>query len=1038
MNLPGIGVKKPVTTAMIFFGIIILGAVSLSRLGLEMLPDIEIPTIMVLTTYEGAGPEEVEERITRVAEEGLATVEDLDRIEAFSSEGISGITLRFNWGANLDNAINDVRDKIDMVKAALPEDADDPMILKLDISMMPVLVYGVSSDERTFPHLKKILEDEIGTPLESVSGVASASVMGGMERAVLVELNSQRLKAYNLSVSQVKDILRASNLSTPGGNIRTGSTDYIVRVPEELELREIEDVVIFNYNGVPVKIKDVAAVRDDYKEITQETLVNRRPGLILMVQKESDANTVSVCRGVFKKMEELKQNIPSDIKFHIAMDTSDQVIKSIANLKNTLLTGGILVLVIIFMFLGNLRSSLIIASAIPISLIVTFIFLYMAGYTVNIISLSSLAIAIGMVVDAAIVTHENIHRHLENGEELQHSCLAGGTEVSGALVASVLCIVAIFIPIIFTGGITAIFFKQLAYVTSMALLASLFTALMLIPMLTSKFFSSKKAEVTGSKKKSIGEKVSLFTDAWFGKMVNTYEMFLLWALRHRKTVILLSLFFLVGSLFLTKFVGTAFIPETDEGSAEFNITLPVGTRYEKTGEVVKKIEDIIYEEVPETEMSYCRYGVGEGGLSSLIGGEEGSNIGSGGIKLISKEKRNRTPRQIAYDLKDRLNVFPDTDVLYSAGGMRSLMFGGAKPVSVELRGYDLIEARETSRRIAEILKGIEGVDDVEISRKEGKPELQVLIDREKASALGLSVAGISDTVATCFQGSVATYYREAGEEYDIEVRLREEDRNTLNALGDLLVTLPTGRQISLSQIATIEKSTGPLKIERKARERLVKIEGEIYGRDLGGVINEVKGSLKRLRLPPGFSIYFGGEFEEQQKSFAQLTLALILGIILVFMIMASQFESLIDPFVVMFAIPFSLIGVIWALFLTGNTLSIISFIGLIMVVGVGVETGIVLVSFIKQLREQGVELHQAVVEAGKLRLRPVLMTTLTTVFGLIPLALSRGEGSEMWVPLGFSILGGLAVSFFFTLFFIPVLYTIYEERILNRVGRNKK
>ncbi len=1032
MNLPGIGVKKPVTTAMIFFGIIILGAVSLSRLGLEMLPDIEIPTIMVLTTYEGAGPEEVEERVTRIAEESLATVEDIDRIEAFSSEGISGVTLRFNWGANLDNAINDVRDKIDMVKAVLPEDADDPMILKLDISMMPALVYGVSSDERTFPHLKKILEDEVCIPLESVSGVASASVMGGMERAILVELNSQRLRAYNLSVSQMVNILRASNLSTPGGNIRTGGTDYIVRVPEELELEEIEDVVVSNYNGTPVKIKDIATVKDSFKEITQETLVNRRPGLILMVQKESDANTVSVCRGVFKKLEELKQNIPSSVEFHLAMDASDQVIRSIDNLKNTLLTGGILVVLIIFMFLGNLRSSLIIASAIPISLIVTFIFLFMAGYTINIISLSSLAIAIGMVVDAAIVTHENIHRHLENGEELKHSCLTGGTEVAGALVASVSCMVAIFVPIMFTGGITAIFFKQLAYVTSMALIASLFTALMLIPMLSSKFFSFRRTGGDDSKRKSIGERVSLFTDAWFGKIVNSYENLLGWALRHRKTVILLSLFFLIGSLSLAKFVGTAFIPETDEGEAEFKITLPVGTRYEKTGEVVKKIEDIIYDEVPEAEMSYCRYGVGEGGLSSLIGGEEGSNIGSVGIKLVSKAKRKRTPRQIAYDLKDKLNVFPDTEVLYSAGGMRSLMFGGAKPVSVELRGYDLIQARETSQKIADILKSIEGVADVEISRKEGKPELQVVIDREKASVLGLNVAGISDTVATCFHGSVATYYREAGEEYDIEVRLREEDRNTVENLENLLIPLPSGRQVSLSDIATIEKSAGPLKIERKGRERLIKIEGEIYGRDLGGVINEVKERLEVLSLPPGFTIYFGGEFEEQQKSFAQLTLALILGIILVFMIMAGQFESLIDPFVVMFAIPFSLIGVIWALFLTGNTLSIISFIGLIMVVGIGVETGIVLVSFIKQLREQGVELHQAVMEAGRLRLRPVLMTTLTTVLGLTPLALSRGEGSEMWVPLGFSILGGLVVSFFFTLFFIPVLYTIYEEKILRR------
>ncbi len=1035
MNLSEIGVKKPVTTAMIFIGIVLLGGISLSRMGLDMMPDIEVPSIMVITEYEGAGPEEVETRITRVAEDRLTTVEDLDRIEGFSQEGISVITLRFNWGINLDNAVNNVRDQLDLIKPNLPDEAEDPIIFKFDLSMMPVLIYGVTSNEKTYPSLKKLLEDEVAMPLESAPGVASVTVRGGLERAILVELNSQRLKAYNMSVSQVENILKAENLSSPGGNIKTGMIDYLVRVPAELKIQEIEDVVISTYNGIPIKIKDIATVKDAFKELTQETFVNKRPGIRLMVQKESEANTVNVCREVFARLEKLKKNLPPDVEFSIISDSSDQVVKSINNLKNTILLGGVLVIIVVFLFLGNFRSSLIISSAIPISLIMTFIFLYIGGYTINIISLSALSIAIGMVVDATIVVYENIHRHLENGEELIKSCIEGGKEVAGAITASVFCIVSIFVPIFFTGGLAAVFFGELAYVCSIAMLASLFTALILIPMLTSKTSTVKK-EGAETKKKNLSDIIYFFTNRWFQKMDNSYENFLKWALRYRKRVVFASTIILFGSLFLVKFIGTEFIPETDEGRLSFSIELPIGTRYEKTGEVTKAVEQLLFKEVPEIKVSSSSWGLGEAGVSSLFGGEQGSNIGEVRIKLIDKAQRKRSPRQIAYDIKDKLNIFPGADVRYDASSIGTTLLGTGKPLSVEIRGYDLGIARNLSSKVADILKGIEGVGDVRISRKEGKPEIQVLIDREKASLFGLNATTISDVIETCFEGSVSTYYREAGDEYDIEVRLRKEDRSAIDALENLIVPLPSGRQVSLSQVAKIVKTTGPLKIERKDRERVVKVEGEIYGRALGNVVREAQEKLENLEVPAGFSINFGGEFQEQQKTFKSLGFALILGIILIFMIMASQFESLLDPFVVMFAVPFSLIGVVWALLLSGNTLSIISFLGLIMIVGIGVETGIVLISFIKQLREEGVELHEAVVKAGKLRLRAVCMTTLTTIFGLVPMALSKGEGSEIWVPLGFTIIGGLTVSFLLTLFFIPILYTIFEEKILPRL-KNK-
>lgn len=1031
MNLPELGVKRAVTTAMIFIAVIILGAVSLTRMGLDMLPDIEIPTIAVITTYRGVGPEEVEERITRVAEERLATVEDLDKIEASSSEGISVVSLRFKWGANLDNAMNDVRDKLDMVKPRLPDDADAPLIFKFDLSMMPVLAYGVSAQE-SYPWLKKLLEDEVCTPLESIPGIANVTVRGGLERAILVELDAQRLNAYNISINQIENMLRAGNLSTPGGHIKTENLEYVLRVPEELEVSEIENVVVGNLNGSVVKIKDIAKVKDSFKETTEETRINRRPGLIIMIQKESDANTVNVCREVFKRLDELKKNLPKDVEFsQPVMDSSDQIIKSINNLRDSLVMGGILVIVIIFLFLGSFRSSLIVASAIPVSLIGSFVFLYMAGYTINIISLASLAIVIGMVVDASIVVYENIHRHLEEGKNLKDSCIIGGSEVAGAVFASVLCMVAIFIPIIFTGGLTAVFFKQLAYVISFALISSLFTALMLVPMLSSKFVKMKIPD--SKKKKGILDRIYEITEKNFKKMEAGYKNLLSLALKHRKRVVLGSVLLLLISLTVIGFIGAEFFPEEDEGRVSFGITLPIGTRYEKTAKVTDEVTDIIYREVPEVEVSYSSAGVSSGsGIEAVTGGESGSNIGTISLKLISKEKREKSPREIAYELKDKFKNFPDTEVRYDPSGMAQVMFGGAKPLSVELRGYDLQEATILSRKIAGILKDIRGVGDIEISRKSGRPELQIIIDREKASLLGLNIADISHTIETCFKGNVVSWYREEGEEYDIELKLREEDRKKLSDIENLFITLPTGKKIPLSQISQIKRATGPLEIERRGRERVVKIEGEIYGRDLGSIVQEAKAKLSQLSLPSGFSIYFGGEHEEMSKSFRQLSLALILGIILVFMIMASQFESLIDPFVIMFAIPFAMIGVAWALFLSGNTLSIVSFMGLIMIVGIGVETGIVLVSFIKQLREKGTELHEAVMEAGRLRLRPVLMTTLTTVFGLVPLVLSRGEGSEIWVPLSLTVIGGLMMSFVLTLIFVPVLYTIVEERILKK------
>lgn len=1039
MNLPELGVRRPVTTAMLFTAIIILGFVSLSRLGIDLMPKIEIPTIGVITQYEGAGSQEVENRITELLEERLATVSDLDKIESTSQEGLSIVLLKFEWGTNLDVASNDVRDSLDIVKPYLPEDVDDPSIFKFDLSMMPVLIMGVTADE-SYPHLRKIIEDKVCTPLEAIPGVAAARVRGGLERQILVEIDRTRLEAYHLSINQIVGVLRAENISLPGGHLKIGRLDYILRTPEELEISEIEKIVVATRSGVPIYLKHIASVRDAFKEETEKVHIDRMPGIIMMVQKQSGANTVNVSRRVLQELEALGKELPPDVNLKVVMDFSEFITLSIKNLRNTVFFGGIFVFLVILFFLRNLRGSIIVASSIPICLIITFVLMFAGDFTINILSLSSLAIAIGMVVDAAIVVYENIHRHTELGERASEAAVIGASEVGTPIVAAVLCMVSVFIPLVFVGGMTGVLMRELAFTISLALLASLFTALTLIPMLSSKLLRARReSEVSNPTSRKIPlSRFYIQSEKWFKGLENRYRLLLGWALSHRRLVISGGFVILALSFAMVKFVSTEFMPAMERGMLTFNVELPVGERFEETGKVVKTMDEIIAKHVPEMETCFSRWGYAERGIESLMGGEQGSNIGMSMTKIVTKSERKRSEREIALDLKSKFSSFPGAEVRFSAEDpMEGLMFGGGKPLTIEIRGYDLGTARNFSRQVAEVIKGIRGVSDVEISRREGKPELQIIVDRDRASSLGLNVANIATAIETYFKGKVATQYREGGDEYDILVRLREEDRQHIKDVENVFVTSPLGKQIGLSNIAEIRRQVGPVKIERKGQERIVKVSGEIYGRDLGSVVREAKEKLSRLTIPPGFTFGFGGAREEQEKSFRLLFLALILGIILVYMVMASQFESIRDPFIILSAIPFSMIGVIWALIITGYTLSVISFIGLIMLTGIAVETGIVLISYINILRRRGMETREAIMEGGRVRFRPVLMAAITTILGLTPLALARGEGAEMWSPLAITVIGGLLVSTVVTLIFIPTLYSVFEERVKRKLSRQK-
>jgi HAE1 family hydrophobic/amphiphilic exporter-1 len=1007
---------------MLFVAAIILGLVSLSRLGIDIMPELEIPTVSINTTYAGAGPQEVESRVTEILEEQLSTVSNLDKIESSSQEGVSSVNLKFDWGVNLDEATNDVRDKVDMAQGFLPEDVGDPIISRFNFSDMPILILGVTAQE-SYPVLHDLLDERVVDPLKTVPGVATAMIWGGLEREILVELNRTRLEAYQLPVKQIIDALKQENLSVPGGHLKTGKMDYLVRTPEELEITEIADIVIATRNGAPIYLKDVAEVKDTFKEETAKVEVNRRPGLILIVYRQSGANTVQVTKRVLKELEELKKNLPADVGINIMRDTSEFITLSIAALRSTLFWGILFVILVILFFLRNLRASLIVACAIPTSLIITFVLMYLADYTLNWISLSSLAIAIGLVVDGAIVILDNICRHRELGERPPEAAIFGSSEVGKAVIASCLTTVAIFLPLIFIKGVTGIMFKQMALVIILALLASLSTALILIPMLSSKFLRS------GEDAQGPLRRLYKKSESWFGMIEERYKTLLGWALGNRKKVISAAAALLIFTLLLFPLVGSRFFPEEDAGLFMTSIELPIGTRVEETGKVMRSIEEIFAQAAPEAESSFARWGYRESGHRSPAMRDEGSHIGMTMSKLTPRRERKRSSQEVVESLRPLVTSFPGAKIRFSTEDpMSGMLFGGGKPLTVEIWGYDLDLSRELAQKVAEIVEGVEGVRDVEISRKEGKPELQILIERTKASRLGLNVSAIGNTVKTLLSGEEATQYREGGREYDISVRLREQDRSQIEDLDKIFVTSLTGQQIRLSNVASIKEEIGPVKIERRDQQRIIKIGGNIYGRDLGSIVSEAKQKLQEIPIPAGFFIKFGGEREEQEKSFRDLLFALILGVILVYMVMASQFESLRDPFIILFSVPFALIGVIWALLVTKQIFTVNVFIGLVMLVGIVVNNAIVLISYINILRARGHSVREAVTLGGRARLKPVLMTSITTVCGLLPLALFRGEGSEFWRPLGITIIGGLIVSTLITLVFIPTLYSVFEER----------
>jgi len=1050
MNLPEFGVKKPVTNLMIFFAIIVLALYSLTNIGIDMMPEIEPPVISVIASYPGASPEDVEVKVTEVLENQLATAPGIEKITSFSSEGASVISLKFIWGTNLDEASNDVRDRIELAKRFLPDipdEMDNPFIFKFSTSNIPIAVVGFTAKESYF-RLYDLIDKRVGDALRQLPGVGTVQIQGGgLQRQINIWIDRQRLEGYGFSILDITNVLSQENVTQPVGSLKTGLTDYLIRLPGEFVTpEEINLVILGQRNGQNIYLKDVARVEDSFKEVTAIARINKQRGLIMMVQKQSGTNTVEVAKQIKKKLKELKTYLPADIEATVIFDTSEEVINSLNSLKETLWIAIILVILVVWFFLRQFAPSSIIALTIPFSLMISFIYIFLSGKTINVISLTSLAIASGMVVDNAIVVVDNVYRRLERGNRPAEAAIFGSQEMFLAIAASTFTTVVVFLPMLFSSGVVGIMLGELAIIITVTLLASLFTAATFSPMLCSRWM---QANNKGHRNKVFAGFYDL-SEKWFKSWEEFYAKLLGWCLRHKKTVIIgfSAAFFL--SLLLTRFVGSEFIPEEDSGDLRITAHLPVGTRLEETDKVAARIEEIIRNELPEARYYYARSG-SIAGMGRIMGQASGSNIITAGAKLVPKGQRKRSAKEAAQAVRKKILTIPGiwkTDVSSGNPMGRMITGTGGKAIQIEITGHSFEETGALAEKIKGIMEKTPGTVDASISLELNRPELTIEIDRQKAAALGLNMYTIANTLRTLIEGSTATKYREKGETYDIYVRLEESSRTKIEDIENLSIIPPlpqeivsfeplegakalqgvSRNQIKLGNIAKIKEVFGPQDIERKNRERVVRVECNIYHRSSGKVAEDIKRELAKLTIPSDIMVNFGGDVEEQRKAFRDLTLMLVLSIFLVYMVMAAQFESLLDPFIIMFSIPFTFIGVILGFILTETTLNMISFLGIVMLMGIVVNNAIVLISYIIILRARGFSMYEAVTAAGKDRLRPVLMTTITTLFGLLPLALSRGEGSEIWQPLGITMIGGLSISTLITMLFVPTMYAVFHRK----------
>ncbi len=1027
MNLSDFSIRRPVFTVMIILAIIAVGIVSVTRLPIDLMPEITFPTLNIFTSYENTGPEEIEQLVTRPIEEAMSAVPGVEEVFSVSSEGSSSVRVMFSWGVDLDAAADDVRERLDRVIPRLPDEVSRPTLRKFDPAMSPILILGALSNLDPI-QTRQIIDEQISYRIERVPGVASVDIWGGLEREIQVNLHADKVKALGLPLDLIINKIRQENIDLPAGIIERGNYQILIRIPGVYtNLDEIRDTVVAVREGVPIQLREIASIDDTFRRITRIVRINGIPGTRIAVYKQSGKNTVRVAEGVLKEIERIQQDIPQ-IQLIPVRDSSEYIKNAISNVSTAAVFGGILAVMVLLVFLTNIRSTFVIATAIPISIIATFSLIYFGGFTLNILTLGGLALGIGMLLDNAIVVLENIYRLQESGEPPMKAAVNGTREVSSAIVASTLTTLAVFMPMVFIRGMAGIMFKQLAYVVSFALICSLFVALTLIPMLSSRVLRVTRLANPHPKKWS--EKLVAINRRFFRRLENGYKGLLHYALDHRFLVLGLAALLLVGSIALVRLVGSEFMPSTDEGEVRVTVEMEVGTRLNVIDEKFRTIAEIIREEVPETKS--IEESIGGGGW------RRGAQTGNITVKLEPKSDRSRSSEEIASSLRRKLMNIPGVVIRTRAsGGMFFFRGGGGEErIQVEVRGYDLEKAEVLAQQVKKIVENVEGITDVRLSRETGNPEELFIIDRQAAADMKLSVAQIGRTVQTVLTGTQASMYREGGHEFRILVKVRDSELMDVDNIIDLTLTNADGEPVSLRNVVDVRPRKGPVRIERRDRERVVTISGEIAGRDLGSILGDIRQDLRSVPIPRDFSVTFTGDYEEQQKAFQELLVSIILALMLVYMIMAMLYESVRDPFIVMFSVPMAAIGVIWMLFLTHTTFNVQSYIGCIMLGGIVVNNAILLVDHTNLLRRRDkMKVREAIEEAGRRRLRPILMTALTTIMALMPLALGLREGSEAQAPMARAVVGGLLSSTLITLLVVPVVYSFFESRLRKEEER---
>ncbi len=1030
MSLYSSSVKRPVTTILIFVAVVILGLFSLQKLPIDLMPDIDTNTIMVMTTYAGASAEDIEQNVTRPLENSLNSVEHLKHITSNSRENVSIVTLEFEYGYDIDVLTNDVRDKLSMVSSMLPDDANTPIIFKFSTDMIPIVLLSAQANE-SVPGLYKILDENVANPLARVDGVGSVSIGGAPKREVHVYIDPLKLEAYHLSIETISSLIGAENRNIPGGTFDIGNETYALRVEGEFnDPKEIANIVVGASNGAAIHLSDVARIDDSLEERAQETYTNGVRGAMIIIQKQSGANSVEISNRVKQILPQIQKNLPADIHLDYIVDTSDNIRNTISSLVETVLYALLFVVIVVFFFLGRWRATVIIVLTIPISLIASFIYLYATGNTLNIVSLSALSISIGMVVDDAIVVLENVTTHIERGAEPKQAAVHGTNEVAISVIASTLTLIAVFFPLTLVTGMTGVLFRQLGWMVTIMMIISTTAALSLTPMLCSRMLRLQRTQ-------------SKFFTKFYGpiekfldKLDDGFAWLLTHCVRHRWITSLVVLGVFVASMFLMKFVGSEFFPTMDNSRLGVNLELPIGTRVDVAKDVCQRLHKEWTEKYPEIKV--FNYTVGQASSDNTWGSMQnnGSHIISMNIRLLNPSERDRSITEIAGLMREDLKHYPELKkALVNVGGSRGGGMSGQSTLDYEIYGYDFTQTDSIAQRLKSVLEKVRGAADINISRSDYQPEYQVDFDREKLALYGLNLSTAATYVRNRINGNTASYFREDGEEYDIKVMYDPEHRQSLEDIENITLYNAMGNGIKLKEVGKVVERFSPPTIERKDRERIITVSTVVQDRPMSEIIAEAQPEIDKLDLPAGVTIQLSGSYEDQQDSFSDLGILAVLIIILVYIVMAAQFESFTYPGIIMSSIMFAFSGIVLILLLTGTNLNVMSMIGAIMLIGIVVKNGIVLIDYITLNRERGMSVRRSVIDGGKSRLRPVLMTSLTTILGMVPMAIGTGEGAEMWRPMGIAVIGGLTFSTVLTLLFVPTMYTIFAY---NGIKRNRK